>query len=123
MDEQQATGAGEAGAPIITYDDFAKLEIRVGTVMAAELIPETDKLLKCTIDFGDFGTRTIVSGIALFRTPEEIIGKQLPYIVNLAPRILRGVESQGMLLAASPGGSGLALLTPDSIVPNGTKLK
>lgn len=113
----------EEKKPEISYDDFAKLEIRVGTVMAAELIPDTDKLLKCTIDFGDFGVRTIVSGIALFRKPEEIIGKQLPYIVNLAPRMLRGVESQGMLLAASPGGEGLALLIPDTQVPNGTKLK
>lgn len=107
----------------ISYEDFAKVEIRVGTVIAAEQIPDTDKLLKCTIDFGEFGTRTIVSGIALFRTPEQIIGKQLPYIVNLAPRMLRGVESQGMLLAASPGGDGLALLMPDTPVPNGTKLK
>lgn len=109
--------------PEITYDDFAKLDIRIGTVVAAELIPDTDKLLKCTVDFGDFGTRTIVSGIALFKKPEEIVGKQLPYIVNLAPRTLRGVESQGMLLAASPGGEGLALLMPDIPVPNGTLLK
>ena len=109
--------------PTISYDDFAKLEIRIGAVLAAELIPDTDKLLKCTVDFGEFGTRTIVSGIALLRKPEEIIGKQLPYIVNLAPRMLRGVESQGMLLAASPGGEGLALLIPDVPVPNGTKLK
>lgn len=107
----------------ISYDDFAKLEIRVGTVLAAEQIPDTDKLLKCTIDFGDFGQRTIVSGIAQFRAPEQLVGKQLPYIVNLAPRILRGVESQGMLLAASPGGDGLALLHPDIPVPNGTRLK
>lgn len=107
----------------ISYDDFAKLEIRVGTLVAAEHIPDTEKLLKCTVDFGDFGMRTIVSGIALFRKPEEIVGKQLPYIVNLAPRMLRGVESQGMLLAASPGGDGLALLLPDVPVPNGTKLK
>lgn len=132
-DSEQSTtnfvsnGAGEQTAgdvkPEISYDDFVKIEIRVGTVLSAELIPDTDKLLKCTIDFGDFGQRTIVSGIALFRKPEEIIGKQLPYIVNLAPRMLRGVESQGMLLAASPGGDGLALLVPDSPVPNGTKLK
>lgn len=107
----------------ISYDDFAKLDIRIGTVVAAELVPETDKLIKCTIDFGEFGMRTIVSGIALFRKPEELVGKQLPYIVNLVPRILRGVESQGMLLAASPGGEGLALLIPDTPVPNGTKLK
>lgn len=113
----------EESKPKISYDDFAKLEIRIGTVTAAELIPETDRLLKCTVDFGDFGVRTIVSGIALFRTTDEIVGKQLPYIVNLAPRMLRGVESQGMLLAASPGGEGLALLVPDVPVPNGTKLK
>lgn len=113
----------QSGSTAISYDDFARLEIRVGTVQAAELIPDTDKLLKCTVDFGEFGTRTIVSGIALFRKPEEIIGKQLPYIVNLAPRMLRGVESQGMLLAASPGGDGLALLIPDTVIPNGTKLK
>jgi len=111
------------GKPEISYDDFAKLEIRIGTVVAAEMVPETDKLIKCTIDFGDFGMRTIVSGIALFRKPEEVVGKQLPYIVNLAPRVLRGVESQGMLLAASPGGEGLALLVPDTPVPNGTLLK
>lgn len=125
--EQTTSGVVSNGAgdqkPEISYDDFTKLEIRVGTVVAAELIPDTDKLLKCTVDFGDFGERTIVSGIALFRKPEEIVGKQLPYIVNLAPRILRGVESQGMLLAASPDGDGLALLLPDTPVPNGTKLK
>lgn len=109
--------------PEISYDDFAKLEIRIGTVLSAELVPDTDKLLKCSIDFGDFGTRTIVSGIAQFRTPEQLVGKQLPYVVNLASRMLRGVESQGMLLAAAPGGDGLALLHPDTEVPNGTKLK
>ena len=114
--------------PEISYDDFAKLDIRVGTVTAATLIPDTDRLLRCTVDFGDtavggLGLRTVVSGIATFRTVDEIVGKQLPYIVNLAPRTLRGVESQGMLLAASPGGEGLALLIPDVPIPNGTRLK
>lgn len=109
--------------PEVSYDDFAKLDIRIGTIVAAELVPETDKLIKCTIDFGEFGTRTIVSGIAQFRAPESLVGKQCPYIVNLTPRVLRGVESQGMLLAASPGGEGFALLHPDTEVPPGTKLK
>ncbi len=108
--------------PEISYDDFAKLDIRIGTVIAAELIPETDKLIKCTVDFGEFGTRTIVSGIAQWRKPEELVGKQLPYIVNLAPRMLRGVESQGMLLAASTE-EGIALLRPDAPTLPGTKLK
>ncbi len=110
----------------ITYDDFAKLDIRIGTVLSAERVPETDKLIKCTIDFGDppagGGLRTIVSGIALFRNPEDLVGKQLPYIVNLEPRMLKGVESQGMLLAASTE-DGLALLLPDTPVPAGTRLK
>ena len=109
----------------ITYDDFAKLDIRIGTVIAAELVPETDKLIKCTIDFGDppagGGLRTIVSGIAQWKKPEELIGRQFPYIVNLAPRMLRGVESQGMLLAASDE-SGVALLNPERPVSAGTKL-
>jgi len=107
----------------ILYDDFAKLDIRIGTVMAAEHIPDTDKLLKCTIDFGDeIGTRTIVSGIAEWKQPEDLVGKQLPYIVNLASRMLRGVESQGMLLAVSDE-SGVALFSPERVVPNGTKVR
>lgn len=106
----------------ISYDDFAKIEIRIGTVVAAEMVPETDKLIKCTIDFGEFGMRTIVSGVALWKKPEEMVGKQLPYIVNLAPRVLRGVESQGMLLAGSDE-SGLALIVPERPVVPGTKLK
>ncbi len=106
----------------IVYDDFAKLDIRIGTVMAAELVPETDKLIQCTIDFGEMGQRTIVSGIAQWKKPEELVGRQLPYIVNLAPRVLRGVESQGMLLAASDD-VGVALLAPEREVPPGTKLR
>ena len=119
--------------PEIQYDDFAKLDIRMGTVVAAELVPETDKLIKCTVDFGELGQRTIVSGIAQWKKPEELVGRQLPYIVNLAPRSLRGVESQGMLLAASPvrgdasngasDESGVVLLVPERQLPNGSKLK
>lgn len=107
----------------ITYDDFAKLDIRIGTVKAAELVPDTDKLIKCTIDFGeDIGERTIVSGIAEWKKPEELVGRQLPYIVNLAPRVLRGVESQGMLLAASDG-ERVVLIGPERHVPAGVRLK
>ena len=110
-------------APEIQYDDFAKLDIRIGLVVAAEMVPDADKLIKCTIDFGEeIGMRTIVSGIALWKKPEELVGKQLPYIINLAPRMLRGVESQGMLIAASDE-NGVALLQPEREVPKGTKLK
>lgn len=116
----------------IQYEDFAKLDIRIGTVVAAELVPETDKLIKCTVDFGELGMRTIVSGIAARpaeggsasggKKPEELVGRQFPYIVNLAPRMLRGVESQGMLLAASDE-EGVALLTPERTLHTGTRLK
>lgn len=106
----------------ISYDDFAKLDIRIGTVVAAERVPETDKLIKCTIDFGEMDERTIVSGVAAWKTPEELVGRQLPYIVNLAPRMLKGIESQGMLLALSDN-AGLALLVPERIVEKGTRAK
>ncbi len=108
--------------PEVQYDDFAKLDIRVGTIVAAEMVPDTDKLIKCTIDFGDFGTRTIVSGVAQWKKPEDLVGRQCPYIVNLAPRVLRGVESQGMLLALSDE-SGLALLHPERAVVPGAPIK
>src|ERR1700735_600161 len=102
----------------ISYDDFAKLDIRIGLVVAAAMVPETDKLIKCTVDFGEFGTRTIVSGIAQWKKPEELVGRQLPYIVNLAPRVIRGVESQGMLLALSDA-EGLSLMLPERTVEKG----
>jgi methionyl-tRNA synthetase len=112
--------------PQIQYEDFAKLDIRLGKVIAAEMVPDADKLIKCTIDFGDppagGGTRTIVSGIAEWKKPEELVGKILPYVFNLAPRMLRGVESQGMLIAASDE-SGVALLQPERDIAPGTRLK
>ena len=108
--------------PEVQFDDFAKLDIRIGTVVAAEMVPDADKLIKCTVDFGELGTRTIVSGIATWKRPEELVHKQFPYVVNLAPRVLRGVESKGMLLAASDD-QGVVLLAPAREVPPGTKLK
>lgn len=105
----------------VSYDDFAKLDIRMGTVIAAELVPETDKLIKCTVSFGDAGERTIVSGIAEWKTPADLIGKQFPYVVNLAPRVIRGVESQGMLLAVRVE-NGIALLNPDTTVEPGAHI-
>lgn len=107
---------------LISYEDFARLDIRIGTIVAAELVPETDKLIKCTIDFGEGGTKTIVSGIAEWKKPEDLVGKQCPYIYNLEPRMLRGIESEGMLLALSDT-EGLALLHPDRAVIKGAKIK
>lgn len=108
--------------PLISYDDFAKLDVRIGTVVAAEMVPEADKLIQCTVDFGELGKRTIVSGIAAWKKPEELVGKQFPYVVNLEPRVLRGVTSEGMLIAASDE-NGVALIAPERSVPAGTKLR
>ncbi len=108
--------------PEVVYEDFAKIDIRIGTVVTAELVPETDKLIKCTVDFGELGSRVIVSGIAQYKTPEELIGKQLPYVVNLAPRILRGIESQGMLLAANDE-NGIVLIFPERSMLSGARLR
>lgn len=108
---------------VIQYDDFARLDIRMGKILEAAPVDGTDKLLKCTIDFGELGLRTIVSGIREFRAPESLVGKMVPYIVNLAPKMIRGVESQGMLLAMSVGTDALALLHPDCDVPPGTMIR
>lgn len=102
----------------VSYDDFAKLDIRVGTIVAAERVPGTDKLIVCKVDFGDsFGEQTIVSGIAAWYEPADLIGKQCPYIVNLEPRSIRGIESAGMLLAPSSGGSAVLLHPRDEVEP------
>ncbi|MAJ97421.1 MAG: hypothetical protein CMI56_02285 [Parcubacteria group bacterium] len=103
----------------ITIDDFAKLDIRLGTILEAERVPETDRLIKCSVDVGEGEPRTIVSGIAHIRDPENLVGKQVPYILNLEPRTIKGVESNGMLLALGEG-EAFALLHPDKAVPAGT---
>lgn len=94
--------------PTITYDDFAKIDLRVGTVIAAERVPKTDKLLKLTVDTGG-EVRTIVSGIAPHFSVEDILGAKVTVLVNLAPRALKGIQSEGMLLFASDAASGKLL--------------
>ena len=83
----------------ITYEDFSKIDLRVGTILSAEKVEKADKLLKLSIDLG-FEIRTVVSGIAEFFKPEEIVGMQVSVVANLAPRKLRGIESKGMILMA-----------------------
>jgi methionyl-tRNA synthetase len=105
----------------ISIDEFAKIEVRVGTVVSAERVPETDKLLRLMVDFDEeAGPRQIVSGIAAYvPAPESLVGRQLAFATNLAPRTLRGLESDGMLFAVGDGDS-FAFLTPDRPVPPGT---
>ena len=107
--------------PQIQYDDFAKLDLRVGTVKASEKVAKADKLLKLTIDLGT-ETRTIVSGIALHYTPEEMVGKQVVVVVNLAPRKMKGIESQGMILTAEDKDGKLRLLKPEEAVNPGSSV-
>lgn len=102
----------------ITYDDFAKMDIRVGTITAAERVPKSDKLLKLKVDDG-LGGRQILSGIAKHFTPEEVIGKQVTFLANLAPRKMMGLESQGMILMAEDRDGKLSLITPGEVVWNG----
>ncbi len=107
--------------PRINIDEFSKIEVKVGTVCSAERVPDTDKLLRLTVDFGeDTGPRQIVSGIAAYvPDPETLIGRQLAFATNLMPRTLRGLESDGMLFAVGEGDS-FAFLTPDRPIPPGT---
>ncbi len=117
-------GVGKANAPTpepayITYDDFAKLEIRLGTIVEASVVENADKLFRFKVDFGDY-ERQILSGIReFFSGPEELVGKQCPFVVNLQPRVIRGFESQGMILAASNGDL-FGLLTPHQPLPPGS---
>jgi methionyl-tRNA synthetase len=114
--EQPATAKAE-----IVYDDFAKLDLRIGTVTACEKVAKADKLLKLTVDLGT-ETRTIVSGIALHYKPEEILGKQVVLVVNLVPRKMKGIESQGMILTAEDKDGKLRLLKPEETVTPGSSV-
>ena len=132
--EAQASGsfAGEAaaaslptdGSPEITIDDFAKVELRVAQIVVAERIPKADKLLRLEVDLG-YEKRQILSGIAEWYTPEDLIGRRIVVITNLAPRKMRGLESHGMLLAASTEGGKPALATFEAAdsLPLGSRLK
>lgn len=105
-----------------TIDDFQKIEIKLGTVLSVNVVEGADKLYILSVDLGEEKPRQILSGIREFVQPEEMVGKQFPFITNLAPRMLRGYESNGMILAGSDD-SGLALLIPSKTLTNGTRLR
>src|SRR6185369_179564 len=112
---------------MISYEDFKQVEVRAGKILAAAKIPETDKLLQLSVDLGEPSPRTIVSGIALhFPGPSLLVGKTAMFVANLAPRVIRGVESHGMLFAVStpatadqPEGA-FSLLEPNQSISPGT---
>ena len=107
--------------PIISYDDFSKLELRVGTIEAAEKVKNADKLLQLKVNIGS-EVRTIVSGIALFYSPENIIGQQVCIVANLAPRKIKGIESSGMILMAEDENGNLKFVIPSEKINPGSKI-
>ena len=108
--------------PTISFDDFKNADIRVGTVLVAEHVPETDKLLRLEVDFAEDNHRQIVSGIAEYLAPEDIIGRQLLFVVNLEPRVIRGLVSNGMLLAVGEGDT-FSVLVPAKKVASGSRVR
>ncbi len=122
---KEAEAAAEAAKQVepqkaeCTFEEFEKMDIRTATVLEAVKVPKTDKLLKLTIDTG-IDTRTIVSGIAEYYTPEEMLGKQICILANLKPRTIRGIESHGMILMAKQGDGKMRFITPQEVLANGS---
>ena len=109
---------------MISLEDFKKIDIVVGKILSAEKIPETDKLLKLSVDLGEATPRTIVSGIAFyFPDCSILVGKKCMFVANLEPRIIRGIESQGMVLAVSTEDGKFSLLEPKDEIPAGAHAK
>ncbi len=105
-----------------TIDDFQKIEICLGTVISVDVVEGADKLFILQVDLGEETPRQILSGIREYVTADDLLGKQFPFVTNLAPRMLRGHESQGMILAGSAGDK-FSLLVPTNLLPNGTRLR
>lgn len=104
----------------ISIEEFSKIEVKMGTVLTAERVPDTDKLLRLTVEFGEEHPRQIVSGIqAYVPDPATLVGRQLAFVTNLEPRTIRGLESNGMLFAVGEGDT-FAFVVPDRPVPPGT---
>ena len=105
---------------MISIEDFKKVDIVVGKILSAEKVPETDKLLKLSVDLGEETPRQIVSGISLyFPDCSVLIGKKCMFVANLEPRTIRGIESQGMILAVSTEEGTFSLFVPDDAIPVG----
>lgn len=109
---------------MISYDDFKKIEVTAGKILSAEKIPDTDKLLKLSVDFKEEAPRQIVSGIAMyFPNEQELVGRTAMFVTNLEPRMIRGYESNGMLFALSDEEGHFSLLEPNDTIAPGTKAR
>ena len=107
---------------LIKYDDFSKVDMRIGTVLSVEDIEGSDKLIKMEVDFGTLGKRQILAGIKTWYKPEDLVNKQLPFVINIKPRKMMGLESQGMMLAVDSGDSAVVFF-PEKSVENGTAIR
>lgn len=107
--------------PKISIEDFSKIEMMVGEIISAEKVENADRLLRLEVDFGDH-KRQIVSGIAEYFQPDDLIGHKNPFVTNLKPRTIKGLESNGMIMAAKDKKGNFSLLSVDSKIQNGTKL-
>ena len=108
---------------MINYDQFTAVEITIGEIKSVEVVPDADKLLRLMVDVGEAAPRQIISGIrAYFEDPQELVGKHCAFVTNLEPRIIRGFESQGMILAVSHEDT-FGLLIPHQPVPPGTRAR
>lgn len=122
IDNQPMEQINNPQKELITFDDFTKMDLRVGTILSAEKMPKANKLLVLKVDVG-IDQRTIVSGIAEHFTPEEVVGKQVCVLINLAPRAIRGTESQGMILMAEDKDGSLRFVTPDQATAAGSSIR
>jgi methionyl-tRNA synthetase len=119
---ENAAATTTPGKEPVTFDDFSRIDIRTATILEAEKVPKTNKLLKLKIDTG-IDIRTIVSGIAEYYQPESIIGKQISIVANLEPRKIKGIESKGMILMAEDKNGKLVMVAPSEKVSNGSMIK
>lgn len=107
----------------ITFDDFKKMDIRIGEILSAEKVENADKLLKLSVDVNEDEPRQIISGIAeFFPDPSVLVGKKYPFLLNIAPRTIKEYESQGMIIAVDAGDA-ISLLPPERDVPNGSVIR
>ncbi|MEZ4446506.1 MAG: methionine--tRNA ligase [Polyangiaceae bacterium] len=112
----------ESDGDYLAFEDFLKVELKVGHILAAEAVDKSDKLVKLSVDLGEAQPRQVLAGIRLHYPPEDLVGKRVVVVANLKPRKMMGLESQGMVLAASDDATGLSVLTVDKAIPAGTRV-
>lgn len=108
---------------MVSIDEFKKLEVKIGKVLSAERVPDTDKLIRLSVDVGEDAPRQIVSGIAEYTEPVALVGRKFPFLTNLEPRRIRGLESNGMILAVSSEAGDFSFLEPSSDIAPGSGIR